>query len=124
MACTSSAQFTGLVANVSSPHCVNARRTSSSALAVVPMIGHVMCINHKRDSTSTDNATATAAASSSATEQQLATYDHHVANLLHAYLSQPCHQRILAQLREQFTSPILDPIRAAYSRASNINKKK
>ena len=71
----------------------------------------------------TDSATATAAASSSATQQQLAAHDQHVANLLHAFLSQPCHQRLLAQLREQLASPILASIRAAYCRASNADKK-
>ena len=71
----------------------------------------------------TDSATATAAASPSATRQQLATFERHVADLLHAYLSQPCHQHVLAQLREQLASPILDSIRAAYCRASNTDKK-
>ena len=71
----------------------------------------------------TDSATATTATSPSATQQQLATYEQHLANLLCAYLSQPCHQRVLSQLREQLASPILDSIRAAYCRASNADKK-
>lgn len=58
-----------------------------------------------------------------ATQQQTSTHDQQVANLLHAYLSQPCHHHVLSHLREQLASPILDSIHAAYCRASNVDKK-
>lgn len=72
----------------------------------------------------TDNETATAASSHQSTQQQRNMYDQHIAELLHAYLSQPCHRQVLTQLREKLASPVLDSIRAAYCRAPNADKKR